>query len=125
MERVLLDSNIIIYAAQPQHQALVAYLREFEVCYAKISQIEVLGYHLLKTGDRKLFEVFFSHATGFALSEAVVMEAISMKQQQKMSLGDALIAATASVHGLRLFTRNVRDFDHLIGLQVVDPFDSM
>jgi toxin FitB len=34
---------------------------------------------------------------------------------------DALIAATALVHGLAVVTRNVRDFER-IGVAVVDPF---
>ncbi len=34
---------------------------------------------------------------------------------------DALIAATASVHGLTLVTRNVRDFEGA-GLKVIDPW---
>lgn len=35
---------------------------------------------------------------------------------------DALIAATAEVHGLTVATRNVRDFDAL-GVATVNPFD--
>lgn len=34
---------------------------------------------------------------------------------------DALIAATASVHGLTVVTRNVRDFEHL-GVSVSNPW---
>ena len=34
---------------------------------------------------------------------------------------DALIAATASVHGLTVVTRNVRDFEHL-GVSVFNPW---
>ena len=34
---------------------------------------------------------------------------------------DALIAATAQVHGMTVVTRNVKDFE-LAGVQVLDPF---
>jgi hypothetical protein len=34
---------------------------------------------------------------------------------------DALIAATAQVHGLTVVTRNVKDFE-LAEVQVLDPF---
>ncbi|WP_237152455.1 type II toxin-antitoxin system VapC family toxin [Oryzibacter oryziterrae] len=37
---------------------------------------------------------------------------------------DTAIAATASVHGLTLLTRNVRHFE-VFGLKVVDPFEGM
>ena len=39
-----------------------------------------------------------------------------------MGLADAIIAATALVHGLRLVTRNESDFKHVTGLQVTNPF---
>ena len=40
-----------------------------------------------------------------------------------MALGDAIIAATALVHGLKLVTRNVDDFEHITGLELLNPFD--
>jgi predicted nucleic acid-binding protein len=39
-----------------------------------------------------------------------------------MSLADAQIAGTCLAHGHRLATRNVRDFDFVPGLTVIDPF---
>jgi predicted nucleic acid-binding protein len=35
---------------------------------------------------------------------------------------DALIGATALVHGLSVVTRNTRDFERFAGLQVVNPW---
>jgi toxin FitB len=40
-----------------------------------------------------------------------------------MSLGDALVAGTALVHGLTLVTRNVDDFQWIQGLSLLNPFD--
>jgi predicted nucleic acid-binding protein len=39
-----------------------------------------------------------------------------------MGLADAIIAATALVHQLPLVTRNVDDFKHVAGLEIVNPF---
>jgi len=38
-----------------------------------------------------------------------------------MSLGDAIVAATALEHRQTLVTRNSKDFDRVEGLKVVDP----
>ena len=38
-----------------------------------------------------------------------------------MSLGDALIAATATVHGLTVITRNVADFEPM-GVALINPW---
>ena len=43
-------------------------------------------------------------------------------RQSDTLIEDAMIAATAAVHGLTVVTRNVRDFEQL-GVQVLDPFD--
>ena len=40
----------------------------------------------------------------------------------QMSFGDALIAATASVHGLTLATRNTADFEQT-GISFMNPWD--
>ncbi len=40
---------------------------------------------------------------------------------QPLPVLDALIAATATVHGMTVVTRNVKDFE-LAGVQVLNPF---
>jgi predicted nucleic acid-binding protein len=42
-----------------------------------------------------------------------------------MNLGDAIIGATAMEYGLPLVTRNVDDFRHIPGLQVINPFERL
>lgn len=86
-----------------------------------ISVVEVLGYHKLSEEDRLHFEAFFAAAKVLPVSDAVVARAVSLRQSRKMSLGDALIAATALVFGRELLTRNVKDFAGIPGLLVVDP----
>ena len=49
----------------------------------------------------------------------MIDRAIVLKQMRKMALGDALIAATALVHRQPLLTKNVSDFDKIIGLTVI------
>jgi len=41
-----------------------------------------------------------------------------------MSLGHALIAATAMDHNLPLATRNTNDFDWISGVQLINPMDT-
>ena len=58
------------------------------------------------------------------IDQDVLDEAVSLRQQRKMSLGDALVAATALVNHLPLVTHNVADFAWIDSLTVVDPLDS-
>ena len=50
---MLLDSNIIIYAAQPEHAALRQFIETHTPAVSVISYIEVLGYHKLTEDDRQ------------------------------------------------------------------------
>ena len=56
---MLLDSNIIIYAAQPQHEALRQFIAVHAPSVSLVGHVEVLGYHKLSDSERQLFEEFF------------------------------------------------------------------
>ena len=117
----MLDSNLIIYAARPEYPGLRRLIAAHSPSVSAISVVEVLGYHKLSAAERAHFEAFFEAAEVLPLSEAVVSRAVSLRQASKMSLGDALVAATALVFGRELLTRNVKDFAGVPGLVVSDP----
>ena len=118
---MLLDSNIIIYASQPPHAALRQFIATHAPAVSSVSYVEVLGYHRLRDQERLYLEQFFQAAHVLPIDQAVLDEAVRLRQQRRMSLGDALIAGTALVHGRRLVTRNTTDFDRIAGLIVLDP----
>lgn len=121
---MLLDSNIVIYAARPEHAFLRDFVEAEPIFVSAVSYIEVLGYHELRAQERLFLEQFFDAAEVLPISQAVVDEAVHLRQQRKMSLGDALVGATALVFGLRLVTRNVVDFDWIEGLALLNPFEA-
>lgn len=112
---MLLDSNLIIYAGRPE---LIA--REGPSVSA-VSKVETLGYLDLTEEEKQVLEEFFEAAKVLPVSQSVVTEAIQLRQQRRMSLGDALIGGTALSHDLRLATHNTKDFGWLEGLEVIDP----
>ncbi|CAN5579746.1 hypothetical protein BH23BAC4_BH23BAC4_06460 [soil metagenome] len=119
---MLLDSNLIIYAAMPEHEVLRQFIAEHAPLVSVISKIETLGYHRLQEDERQFLEAFFDASEIIAVSEQVVELSISLRQTKKMSLGDALIGATAICYDIPLLTRNVADFHGIGGLKVIDPF---
>lgn len=121
---MLVDSNVIIYAAQPAYPQLRRFIAEHAPAVSAVSYVEILGYHQLDDEDRQYFEQFFRLARVFPLSQAVLDQAVALRQQRRMSLGDALVAGTAMVHGLTLVTRNVEDFDWIQGLSLLNPFEA-
>lgn len=119
---MLLDSNIIIYAAQPEHAALRRMIAEKTPSVSATSYVEVLGYHRLTEEARLHFEAFFASARILPLSQPVLDWAVRLRQARKMTLGDAMIAGTAMAHRLTLITRNVDDFARIEGLSILNPF---
>lgn len=118
---MLLDSNIIIYAARPEHTALREFIAVHAPAVSIISRIEVPGYYKLMEDDRRSLEQFFQMAETFPLTETVVQSAIDLRKRRKMSLGDSIVAGTAIIHGRTLATRNTEDFRWIQEIELIDP----
>jgi predicted nucleic acid-binding protein len=59
---MLLDSNIIIYAIQPENVRLRQFIADHAPAVSALSYVEVLGYHRLTEADRTDLEEFFQVA---------------------------------------------------------------
>lgn len=118
---MLLDSNIVIYAAKPEYSQLREFIVEHSPAFSAISYVEVLGYHKLTDSDRTILREFFSAALVLPVSAEVIELATQLRQKRKMTLGDALIAGTALISKRTLVTRNTKDFVWIDGLVLLDP----
>ena len=118
---MIFDSNIIIYSVRPEYPGLLRLLRRLAPSVSAISVVEVLGFHKLAAADRADFETFFAATELLPITDDVIGQAVTLRQARKMSLGDAIIAATALVFGHELYTHNVKDFINIPGLVVIDP----
>jgi toxin FitB len=119
----LLDSNILIYASQPENSFLRAWVLAPDARVSAISIPEVLGFAELDPMAEAEFEEWFEALSLFEVSRAVLRRSAALRRQQRLKLGDAIIAATALENGCELVTRNVRDFSGIPGLTVINPFD--
>lgn len=119
---MLIDSNIIIYGARPEHAELRRFIARHHPAVSVVSYVEVLGYHKLTDQERSYFEAFFAAAPMLSISPAVLDQSVKLRQIRKMTLGDALVAGTALAHDLILVTRNTSDFDWIPDLSLLDPF---
>ncbi|MFL6234177.1 MAG: type II toxin-antitoxin system VapC family toxin [Thermoanaerobaculia bacterium] len=119
---MLLDSNIIIYSAQPENEFLRQLIAERAPAVSAVSYVEVLGYHRITETERRFFEAFFAEARVLPLAQPVLDEAVRLRQAKKIKLGDSLVAGTALLHDLTLVTRNIDDFTGIEGLRLLNPF---
>jgi predicted nucleic acid-binding protein len=117
----LADSNLIIYAASGKYPDLVDWFLENELSVSAVSLVETLGYHKFKLREKAALDTIFSRLTVLYPSPEVFQIAVELRQQRAISLGDALIAATALKEQLTLATHNTKDFAWIEALVVLDP----
>jgi len=80
-----------------------------------------VGYNTLPVAYQILTD-FMDDSDILELSESVAIQTIELRKQYRIKLPDAIIAATALVHGFELISRNTSDFKNVTGLTVIDPY---
>ncbi len=117
----ILDSNIIIYSYSEAYKYLRELVWSDDASASEISRLEVLGYHGLSEKESQYHKDAFLVLKTHKIDSQVLDQAIRSRRDHKMKLGDSIVAATALVHGLEVYTRNTADFLKIPGLKVVNP----
>ena len=60
--------------------------------------------------------------TKLFLTSDIAQQAGFFKRRYKVELPDAIIAATASIHGTKVWTKNVKDFERVKEIRTEDPY---
>ena len=89
---MLLDSNIIIYAARPEHQRLRDFIEANFVAVSAIAYVEVLGYWRLKDPEDEILRRLLDSIPSLSINNAVVREATLLRRLHHLCVGDAIIA---------------------------------
>lgn len=76
----------------------------------------------LSTKEKEELQGFVNDITVLQLEQVVVQKTIVLRQEHKIKLPDAIIAATALTNGMDLISHNVSDFKNITGLFVFDPW---
>ena len=106
--KFLLDTNILIGLLS--HNQTVTHLLAThrvnitECAYSAITRMELLSYHGLKEEDKKIIHHLLNRMQHFPINLDIEETTIAFRQRQKGKLPDAIIAATAIQHQLKLLT---------------------
>ena len=87
-----------------------------------ITVMEFLGFNGFGEEERDIAGRIIELANVVYIDEEIVSEVILTRTKQKIKLPDAIIAATAKVHELKLITRNVDDFRNIVVVE--NPFEN-
>jgi predicted nucleic acid-binding protein len=120
---LLLDTNVLIYnmqgALSSEIKALIRQAMDTQQAYISvITRIEVLGWKGYNDTTLQQMGQLLSKLHEIPLAEAEVQGTIRIRKQFGLKLPDAVIAASAAVHGLPLLTGNVDDFKRVVNLDM-------
>lgn len=118
----LIDTNILIYSGDPAYAPLLLpFVTDTANSVSLVSHIETLGFQRITPAQINYFSHLFKILQILPIDSAIAQEAILIRQNRKMTLGDAIIAATALVHNLEIVTRNITDFTGIPNIRVLNP----
>jgi predicted nucleic acid-binding protein len=134
VNRYLLDTNIISEVRKPKpHGGVLAWvegLREDQLYISAVTMGELQrGVERPRSQDKTKAQGIESWLDQLERTSNVLpMDAACFREWARLMEGksehlieDAMIAATARVHGLKVATRNENDFE-LLGVDLVNPF---
>ena len=122
-KKYLIDTNVLIdaQARKLPADALIALGeiidRDFTISF--ITFIEYLGFKDIS----KSAEVFIRLANVIEIDKEIIEICVKLRKISTIKLPDAIIAATALSRGLTIVTRNTSDFAHIIGLDLINPWE--
>ncbi len=137
MTKVLVDSNILIYAHQKNEKEKHSRCAEIvnslvdsdEMCLSVQNLVEfsrVLSEKASIDKDLVRQYVFDISESAHIISydENTVLSALMISKQYKIHFFDALLAATMQENGIsKIITENIKDFKKMAGIEAENPFE--
>ncbi|MGX9762166.1 type II toxin-antitoxin system VapC family toxin [Pseudomonas shahriarae] len=118
------DKNVVAWAktvAAPRLYISAITLKELETGVMRMERRAPAQGKVLRTWLKRHVMPAFD-ARILPIDAAVALRCASLHVPDRANEGDALIAATALVHGLTVVTRNVADFQSS-GVKLINPWD--
>ena len=107
--KVVFDSDVLIDFLQGLDKAKREWERYPKKEISIVSWLEILA-GADTPEEEKICQEFLSGFTIHQLSLEIAAEAVRLRRASRIRLPDAIIWATARVHGCLLVTRNTKDF---------------
>ena len=122
-ERYLIDSNAVIdfcngTLPEKGKRLLLNVNPEISI----ITNIELFASKNISDEEMGLLKRFVAFSTLHPLHSELIETTIRIRKNHSIKLPDAIVAATAIFYNLILVTRNLKDFQDIKDLQVINPY---
>jgi predicted nucleic acid-binding protein len=119
---VILDTNVLIYLSKyilnPER------ILSDQTTISIITKIEVLGFQFKNNDEHELLLAMCNELKVLPLTDLIAKETISLRQNYRIKLPDAVIYATALIENIPLVTNNIKDFKFVDrNVDLINAFD--
>ncbi len=101
--KLLVDTNVFIRLFEGDAE-VAKYLQGNHLFVSIITEMELLGFHGISESDKQFYRTVLDDCSLLELSQPIKERTILLKQQYRVRLPDAIIAATANFLSLPLLT---------------------
>lgn len=123
---MLLDTYVLVAVATRGHadrEPVRAFMEARSGLYVSaLTRVEFLGWADATPGDLALRAAVYGEQKELPVNDRVLDAAAELRRRRRgLKTPDAVVAATALAYGLPVVTANVRDFEWIEELTVIDP----
>jgi predicted nucleic acid-binding protein len=125
---MLWDTNSIIFFLQdllpsPSKTFLLRELNKRKPQISIITEIELLSWPKISRVEISSISEFLSNFECIGLTEEIKIVTIQLRKSTGLKIPDAVIAATALTQAVPLLTNNLKDFEKVDFLKILDPMN--
>ena len=121
--RYLLDTNAVLdfmgKKLPAKSQFFLSEIIDDELNISAINKIELLGFSFV---EQSLIDAV-SAAEIYPINDQTIDMTIDLRKKYKIKLPDAIVAATAIINGFTVITHNIKDFQKITELQIIDSYN--
>ena len=122
-KKYLLDTNVVLdfmgRKLPEKSKKFVAEVVDNQINISAINKIELLGFENVE----KNLVAFVSFAEIYPIDDEIIDITIDLRKKYKIKLPDAMIAATAIAYNFTLLSHNVKDFQKIEELNLLDVYE--
>jgi predicted nucleic acid-binding protein len=121
-KRYLLDTNVVLdfmgNKVPANAQKMISTIIDTEINLSVINKIELLGFSNV---EQDLID-FVDCANILPINDDIIDKTIEIRSLYKIKLPDAIISATALINDLILVSHNIKDFQNIRNIQLIDLY---
>ena len=115
-DRILADTNIILYLLSGRNHVILEMLQGKEVYISFITELELLSYDNTTSEDLSKIKTFLNECIIIDVNSEIKIISIDIRKKYKLKIPDTIILATAKFLNLPLLTadkifKKVSDYD--------------